>query len=66
MGDKGQGQCCFFLKAAWMMLVVTMIVASFLVFALYEFSPGNVASKTLGPFATQAQKDILYDKAEPG
>ena len=51
----------FILKRLGMM-VVTMFVASFLLFALMEFSPGNVASKTLGPYATQAQKDILYEK----
>lgn len=33
-------------------MVVTMVVASFLVFGLMEFSPGNVASKTLGPYAS--------------
>jgi len=48
------------------MLVVTMFVSSFLLFALMEFSPGNVASKTLGPYATQAQKDILYEKMQLG
>ena len=55
----------FFLKRL-VMLVVTMIVASFFVFALYEFSPGNVASKTLGPYATEAQKEILYNKLSLG
>ena len=48
------------------MLLVTMIVASFILFALMEFSPGNVASKTLGPYATQGQKDILYEKLSLG
>ena len=47
-----------------LMLVATMIVASAIVFALLEFTPGNVASKTLGPYATQAQKDILYEKLQ--
>jgi len=55
----------FILKRLGMM-AVTMFVASFLLFALMEFSPGNVASKTLGPYATQAQKDILYDKLSLG
>ncbi len=55
----------FFLRRV-VMLFVTMVVASFFVFALYEFSPGNVASKTLGPYATQAQKDILYEKLSLG
>ncbi|MDA0218029.1 MAG: ABC transporter permease [Proteobacteria bacterium] len=44
------------------MMVATMFVASCLLFGLMEFSPGNVASKTLGPYATQAQKDILFER----
>lgn len=55
----------FILKRLGMM-VVTMFVASFLLFGLMEFSPGNVASKTLGPYATQAQKDILFEKLSLG
>ena len=55
----------FIAKRLFMMLV-TMVVASFLIFALLEFTPGNVASKTLGPYATEAQKQILYDKLQLG
>ena len=44
------------------MMFVTMLVASFLVFAVMEFSPGSVARKTLGPYATQEQVNILYKK----
>ncbi|MBT6203004.1 MAG: ABC transporter permease, partial [Rhodospirillaceae bacterium] len=51
----------FILKRLFMM-AATMVVASALLFALMEFTPGNVASKTLGPYATQEQKDILYEK----
>lgn len=43
-------------------LMLTLVVASFLVFAVSEFSPGNVARKTLGPYALQSQVDILYRK----
>ncbi len=43
-------------------LLLTLIVASFLVFAVTEFSPGNVARKTLGAFALQSQVDLLYQK----
>lgn len=43
-------------------MLATLIVASFLVFVVCEFSPGNVARKTLGAFATQEQVDILYQK----
>jgi peptide/nickel transport system permease protein len=43
-------------------LLLTILAASFLVFAVTEFSPGNVARKTLGPFALQEQVNILYEK----
>ena len=43
-------------------LVLTLVLASFVVFMVTEFSPGNVARKTLGPFALQQQVDILYTK----
>jgi peptide/nickel transport system permease protein len=43
-------------------LVVTMFVVSFLVFALNEFSPGDVARKLLGQFATQEQVDLLTER----
>jgi len=41
-------------------LVLTLLAASFLVFAVTEFSPGDVARKTLGPYALQEQVDLLY------
>lgn len=37
----------------------TLLGVSFLVFALNELSPGDVARKLLGPFATQDQVDLL-------
>src|SRR5215510_1282142 len=40
-------------------LLLTLLVVSFLVFALNEFSPGDVARKLLGAYATQEQVDIL-------
>jgi peptide/nickel transport system permease protein len=40
-------------------LLVTLLVVSFLVFALNEFSPGAVARKILGAYATQEQVDLL-------
>ncbi|MBC6439755.1 MAG: ABC transporter permease [Rhodospirillales bacterium] len=51
-----------FILKRLLMMAATMVVASFIVFALMEFTPGNVASKTLGPYATPEQKDILYEK----
>lgn len=43
-------------------MLITLLVASFLVFLVTEFSPGNVARKTLGAFALQEQVDLLYAK----
>ncbi len=43
-------------------LILTMLVVSFLVFALNEFSPGDVARKELGQFATQEQVDLLTER----
>jgi peptide/nickel transport system permease protein len=45
-------------------MALTMLVSSFLVYAVNEFSPGNVASKTLGPYASAAQKQILFEKLQ--
>jgi peptide/nickel transport system permease protein len=43
-------------------MVLTMVVASFIVFGMMEFTPGNVASKTLGPYASEESKEILFRK----
>ena len=43
-------------------LALTMLVVSFLVFALNEYSPGDVARKELGQFATQEQVDHLTER----
>ena len=43
-------------------VTLTLVLASFVVFMVTEFSPGDVARKTLGPFAMQEQVDILYAK----
>ena len=43
-------------------LVLTLVAASFIVFLVTEFSPGNVARKTLGPYAVQEQVDLLYER----
>jgi peptide/nickel transport system permease protein len=47
-------------------LLLTLLAASFLVFAVTEFSPGNVARKTLGPYAMQDQVDLLYKRLHLG
>jgi len=43
-------------------MLLTMACASFLVFAVCEFTPGSVARKSLGPFATQQQVQLLMEK----
>lgn len=43
-------------------LVLTLVVVSFLVFVLTEFTPGDVARKYLGAYATQEQVDLLFKK----
>lgn len=40
-------------------MAITLFAVSFLVFALNELTPGDVARKLLGPFATQDQVDQL-------
>ena len=44
------------------LMILIMVAASFLVFAVMEFFPGNVASKTLGQYASPEQKAILFKK----
>lgn len=43
-------------------MLLTMLIASFLIFALNEWTPGSVARKQLGPFATQEQVDRLTER----
>lgn len=43
-------------------MLLTMVVASFLIFAMSEWTPGSVARKQLGPFATQEQVDSLTER----
>ena len=45
-------------------LVLTLIAATFLVFAVTQFSPTNVARETLGVYALQEQVDLLYQKLQ--
>jgi peptide/nickel transport system permease protein len=48
-----------FLAKHLLFLALTLFVVSFLVFTLNEFSPGAVARKMLGAYATQEQVDHL-------
>lgn len=53
----------FFAKRATTLLL-TLVAATFLVFAVLQFSPSNVARETLGAYALQEQVNILYDKLQ--
>jgi peptide/nickel transport system permease protein len=48
----------FFLKHL-LFLCLTLLVVSFIVFVMTEFTPGDVARKILGAYATQEQVSIL-------
>ena len=43
-------------------LLLTMLAVSFLIFLISEFTPGDVARKVLGPFATRHQVDLLTEQ----
>jgi peptide/nickel transport system permease protein len=53
-----------FLLRRLSLMLLTMLCASFLVFALCEFTPGSVARKSLGPFATEQQVELLTQKLQ--
>lgn len=42
-------------------MVLTMLAVSLLLFVLLEFSPGSVATKVLGPYSTQEQRDLWLE-----
>jgi len=46
--------------------IVTLLAASFLIFVLVESSPGTVARKMLGPFASANQVQILHESLRLG
>ncbi len=50
----------FLTRLLW--LLVTVFVVTFLVFCVNEFSPGQVARKILGPYATVQQVEILTER----
>ncbi|MDJ0945916.1 MAG: ABC transporter permease [Kiloniellales bacterium] len=43
-------------------MVLTMVVVSILLFLLLELQPGNVATKVLGPYSSQEQREIWLEK----
>lgn len=43
-------------------MALTMLVVSLLVFALLELSPGSVATKVLGPYSTEEQRNLWLEQ----
>ncbi len=43
-------------------MIATMVAVSALVFLLLEISPGNVATKVLGPYSSEEQRQIWLEK----
>jgi len=43
-------------------VLFTLLAASFLLFAVTEFSPGTVAAKILGPYALESQVAVLSER----
>ena len=43
-------------------MVATMVAVSILVFLLLELSPGNVATKVLGPYSSEEQRQIWLEE----
>jgi peptide/nickel transport system permease protein len=51
----------FFLRSV-IDLLITMVAVSVIIFLLLEFTPGDVAQKILGPFATKEQVALLTEE----
>jgi peptide/nickel transport system permease protein len=51
MGRRAAPMLRFFLRSV-IDLLITMVAVSVIIFLLLEFTPGDVAQKILGPFAT--------------
>ncbi len=43
-------------------MVLTMLVVSMLLFLLLEFSPGNVATKVLGPYSSEEARQLWLER----
>ncbi|MCG8354231.1 MAG: ABC transporter permease [Kiloniellales bacterium] len=43
-------------------MILTMVVVSMLLFLLLEVSPGNVATKVLGPYSSEEQREIWLEQ----
>jgi peptide/nickel transport system permease protein len=43
-------------------MILTMVVVSLLLFLLLEISPGNVATKVLGPYSSEEQRNLWLEQ----
>ena len=43
-------------------MILTMLVVSILLFLLLEISPGNVATKVLGPYTSEEQRNLWLEQ----
>jgi peptide/nickel transport system permease protein len=43
-------------------MIVTMVIVSILLFTLLELQPGSVATKVLGPYSSQEQRNLWLEK----
>src|SRR5882762_706251 len=59
---QGRGAVTAFFAKRLFYLLLTMVVVSLLLFLVNELTPGDVARKVLGPFATQGQVDLLTEQ----
>jgi len=51
-----------FIAKRFAYMIATMVAVSILVFLLLELSPGNVATKVLGPYSSQEQRELWLEK----
>lgn len=62
IGEARQTAMVAFFAKRLLYLLLTMFVVSLLVYGLMEATPGDVARKVLGPFATQDQVERLTEQ----
>lgn len=58
---RADGHMLIFLAKRLGYMVVTMVVVSVLLFLLLEISPGSVATKVLGPYSSEEQRNLWLE-----
>jgi peptide/nickel transport system permease protein len=51
----------FFVTKRLGLMILTMLIVSLLLFVLLEFQPGNVATKVLGPYSSEEQRQLWLE-----